>query len=208
MFNITLLVTRILSTIRHKFFTGKGYPQQNYKSMRKNKFSILLSIMSFCLISCQPLKAQTSFHRILNNISENSLQSASVLLKPIHATSGKSIFSDISDYADKSSSIENFHFPTSRIRNLNPVLHLSASSFKNEKFVTTGFSLPGKVTQWWKLKLNVNYDWAVMEANSNTMFQIRISDYNINATQTFKLSKDFYLKLTWLYSSIGFLPSY
>ena len=69
--------------------------------MCKNIFSILLSIMSFCLISCQLLIAQTSFHRILKD--EKFLQYASVvLLEPVHASFGKNIFSDVYEYTDKS----------------------------------------------------------------------------------------------------------
>ena len=177
--------------------------------MRKNKFSILLSIMSFCLVSCEPLRAQTSFHRIVKDVNENFLQSASaVLLKPVHASFGKSIFSDVCDFKHETNAIENFHLPTGRIRSLNHVLHLSGSSFKNEKFVTTGFSLPGNVTRWWRLQININYDWQLRKTNGNSPFRFHILDYNINASQCFKLSKDLSLKLTALYSSIGFLPGY
>lgn len=178
--------------------------------MRKNKFSILLSIMSFYLVSCGPLKAQTSFHKIVKNVNEKFLQSASAaLLKPAHASFGKSIFSDDCDFKHEPNAIINFHFRTPIIRSLNQVLHLSGSSFKNEKFVTTGLSLPGNVARWWRLQININYDWQLRKTNRNGPFRFfHISDYNINASQYFKMSKDFSLKLTARYSSIGFLPNY
>jgi hypothetical protein len=154
--------------------------------MRKNKFSILLSIMSFCLISSEPLRAQTSFHRMLKDVNENFIRSASVLLsKPEYASFDKNIFSDIYNYTDKSNSIGNFHFPTGRSRAVNHVLHLSGSRFKNEKFVNTGFSLPGNVARWWRLEINISYDWRLNKTNGNATFQFHISEYNLNASQRF-----------------------
>jgi|GEM_PF-6129646 hypothetical protein len=176
--------------------------------MRTFKFLILLPIIGYCLISCQLSTAQSGFHRLLSDANENFLQSAGVFLKPMLATFGKSAFSSNCNCANKNNAVEKIHFQPGRRRDVNKVVQLSASSFQNEKFITTGFSIPGNLTNRWKLTLTMNYDWAMVKANVNGASQIHMSDYNINATQTFRLSKDFSLKLTGRYSSIGFLPPY
>lgn len=162
--------------------------------------------MVYCFVSCQLLMAQSGFHKILLDVNQNFLQSAIAFLKPMPTTFAKSELSSNYDDANKNYGVEKFHSPVGGMLDVNKVLQLSAGSFKNEKFITTRFSMPVNLTSKWKLTLTMNDDWTIVKANANETFRIHMYDYNIHATQAFRLSKDFFLKLTGCYSSIGFLP--
>ncbi len=210
MFSITLWVTRNSSSetnaIRHSY---KNSMVVILNSMSKNKFLMVFLLVSFSMLGFQQLRPQTSFHGIVKNVNKIFLQSSNIsLLGPAGTGFGKSIFSDVRDYTDKSNAVNNLHFSESRTSILNRLLHLSESSFKNEKFVTTSFLLPVNVNRRGKLHIHISYDSQLKKANGHVPFHLHISDYNINATRTFKLSKSFSLKLSGLYSSIGFLPAY
>ena len=79
---------------------------------------------------------------------------------------------------------------------------LSPQNLKNQKLVSAVISIPVNVTRWWTMQYNCTGIWQQINAYYKEL-PIRLSqlNYNINATQTFKLPKNWSADISGFYQS-------
>jgi Outer membrane protein beta-barrel family/Carboxypeptidase regulatory-like domain len=71
----------------------------------------------------------------------------------------------------------------------------------SQKLASLMISLPLSTAGWWTMQYSLNGIWQEVESNGNNPIRIHQWNYNIHATETFKLPKNFALELSGFYQS-------
>ncbi|MFI5152519.1 MAG: outer membrane beta-barrel protein [Chitinophagales bacterium] len=71
----------------------------------------------------------------------------------------------------------------------------------SQKLASLMISLPMSIGSWWTMQYSLSGIWQEVESNGNDPIRIHQWNYNIHATETFKLPKNFALELSGFYQS-------